>query len=386
MNSKSKTICYFGIYRPTAPRDKVYLDGLKKRGVQIVECVDNSRGLLKFFRLAKKLRALKNHYDILWAGYLSTMVVPLAWLITPKKIIFNTLDSWYDRSVIDRGAHSRFSPKAWAIWFCDFLAFHLSNVVLVESEQQKLFIAKKFFVRGAKLQMVFTGVDEEVFHPDPTISKTEKFTQHLERPALRAGSGSFLPQGLMPRGQGAGFTVIFRGMFLPATGVEHVIEAARLLKNEDIQFRIIGWGEPLQTKFHKMISDNGLSKVNLTTVFLPPDELRQTILSAQVMLGQFGDHERLLRTIQHKTSEAMALGMPYITRSSASNRELLTDGVNCLLVPPADSKAIAEKILLVMKNPDLGQSLAREARKLFEERLTASALCDEVLSIIERFA
>ncbi|MDO8664325.1 MAG: hypothetical protein Q7K44_02130, partial [Candidatus Liptonbacteria bacterium] len=75
MKGSSLKICYFGIYRPTAPRDKVYLDGLKKLGFQVVECVDNSAGFLKFFRLAKKHRKLQGQYDILWAGYLSTMVV-----------------------------------------------------------------------------------------------------------------------------------------------------------------------------------------------------------------------------------------------------------------------------------------------------------------------
>src|SRR3989338_4842887 len=252
MNSKPITICYFGIYRPTAPRDKVYLEGLKKLGVKVEECTDNSLGLLKFFRLTKKHRTLQGQYDILWVGYLSTMVVPLAWLLFRKKIIFNALDSWYDRTVLDRGAHSRFSPKAWAIWFFDFLAFHLAHIVLVESKQQKLFITKKFFLSPKKLSVVFTGVDEAVFYPDPTIAKTPDFT------------------------------VVFRGMFLPATGVEYVIEAARLLKDEDedVQFRIIGWGEPLQTKIQKMIAEQKLFNVNLTTVFLSPDELRNTILSA----------------------------------------------------------------------------------------------------------
>ena len=352
MDSKKVKICYFGIYHPVAPRDKVYLEGLKKFGVTVFERVDRSQGLLKFFRLAKKLRALKGQYDILWVGYLSTMVVPIAWLITNRKIVFNALDSWYDRSVIDRGMYSRFSPKAWTIWFCDFLAFHLSDVVLLESEQQKLFIAEKFFVNPSKLHVVFTGVDEAVFHPDPSVKKSEKFT------------------------------VVFRGMFLPATGVEYVIEAARLLKNEDIQFRIIGWGEPIAGKIRKMISDYGLTNVNLTTVFLQPDELRKTMLSAHVMLGQFSGHPRLDRTIQNKNIEALALGLPLITRDSASNRELLVDGGNCLFVPPSDPVAIVQKIILLKKNESLRRTLGVEARKAFENHLSSVILCDSVLTTV----
>lgn len=354
MISKPLRLCYFGIYRPVAPRDRVYLEGLKKRGVEVLECVDGARGFSKFFHLIKKHRVLGNQYDAIWVGYLSTMVVPLARLVSSKKIVFNALDSWYDRAVLDRGIYSRFSPAAWIIWFLDFLAFHLSSVILVESEQQKLFITKKFFVSAAKLHVVFTGVDETVFHPDPSVPKAEKFT------------------------------VVFRGMFLPATGVESVIETARLLKDEDVQFIIIGWGQPLENKIKKAISDHGLSNVRLITVFLSPDELRRTMLSAHCMLGQFGNHERLSRTIQNKNFEAMALGMPFITRDSESNRELLTDGENCLFVPPTDLLTLSEKILFLRKDVSLRVKLADNALRSYREKLSEEALVPEVFSLLMR--
>ncbi|MCR4311542.1 MAG: glycosyltransferase [Candidatus Taylorbacteria bacterium] len=348
MTKKEITLCYFGIYEPVAPRDRVYLEGLQKRGMSVLTCVDNARGFQKFFNLVRKHRALRGRYDILWVGYLSTMVVPLAWLITKKKIVFNALDSWYDRSVCDRGEHTPFSLTALLIWLTDFLAFHLSTVVLVESEQQKLFIAKRFLVNPKKLEVVFTGVDEAIFHPDPSIKK--------------AGT----------------FTVVFRGMFLPATGVEYVIEAARLLKDEDINFRIIGWGEPLQSKLQKMISEYGLTKVTLTTIFLSPDELRATMLSAHVMLGQFSSHPRMGRTIQNKTIEALALGMPYITRDSPSNRELLTDGYDCLFVAGANPRMIAEKILLLKRSPELLLSLSVSARETFELKCNKDVIIKKI--------
>lgn len=348
-------ICYLGIYRPTAPRDKIYFDGLKKQGIEVIECVDGSPGLSKFFRLFKKHSALKGHYDILWVGYLSTMCVPLARLISRRKIVFNALDSWYDRAILDRGMHSRFSPVAWFIWFFDFLAFHLAHSVLVDSERQKLFLTRKFFVNPEKFHAVFTGADEEIFHPDPTIAKSEKFT------------------------------VFFRGMFLPATGIEYVIEAARILKDEDIRFRIIGWGQPLQNKLTEMISDYKLDKVDLTTVFLPPDELRKTILSSYVMLGQFADHPRMERTIQHKTFEALALGMPYITRDSKSNRELLHDDIDSMFVPPAKPEALAKSIVKLKNDTVFRQSIGDAAYRLYKEKCNSEVLSTQVQSILQSF-
>ncbi len=352
MKQTPTTICYFGIYEPVAPRDKVYLAGLKSLGVSVVSCVDNSSGFRKFWRLWKKHRELNVEYDILWVGYLSTMLVPLAWLISRQRIVFNALDSWYDRAILDREMYSRFSPKAWLIWFSDFLAFLLADTVLVESSQQKTFIAKNFFVNPKKLAVVFTGVDEKVFHPDPSVAKAKDFT------------------------------AVFRGMFLPATGVLHVIETARILKNENVKFIIIGWGEPIQAEITKMITYNSLTNVNLITYFLSPDELRKTMLSAHVMLGQFGDHERLSRTIQNKNMEALALGLPLITRDSKSNREILTDGSNCVFVPPADPRATADAIINLQKDAVLRNKIALGARATYSEKLTPEILAEQLTSIL----
>ena len=45
-------------------------------------------------------------------------------------------------------------------------------------------------------------------------NKEGRSTQHLECPGLRAGFGSYLPQGLTPRGQGSGFTVLWLVLFM----------------------------------------------------------------------------------------------------------------------------------------------------------------------------
>ncbi|MBU6390098.1 glycosyltransferase [Patescibacteria group bacterium] len=348
MTDAPLTICYFGIYPPVAPRDRIYLDGLKRRGIRVSLCVDGSKGLRKFWRIAAEHRALLGQYDLLWVGYSSSILVPLARLLSGKKIVYNALNSWYETAIIDRAMYRPFSARAIFVWLVDFFAFHAANLSLLESEEQKKFIAKTFRVSPEKLVVVYTGADETVFHPDPSVAKNKTFT------------------------------VIFRGMFLPATGAEFVIEAARLLKNEDINFRLIGWGEPLQGKIQKMIADYNLSRVYLTTVFMPADELRRTMLSAHVMLGAFGNNERLERTIQHKTFEALALGMPYITRDSESNRELLTDGVNVRFVPPADPKALATAVLELKDNPALRAALSAGARALYESKLKNDLLAGEV--------
>ncbi|MBI5140479.1 MAG: glycosyltransferase [Candidatus Vogelbacteria bacterium] len=333
-------VCYFGIYRLEAIRDRLFLEGLKKLDVEVVECVSLSNGVWKFVELFTKLLALKNNYDILWVGYSSGVVVPVARLVSNKTIVYNALNSLYESVILDQERHSRISLTAIRIWLSDFLAFHLADIVLVETEEQKEFISSFFWVKSSKLKVVFTGADEKVFYPDSNIRKLEKFT------------------------------VVFRGWLVNATGAEYILEAAKMLRDigKNIDIIIIGRGQR-QNDIKNVIEEDNLTNVKLIMNFLSPDRLRETILSCHVMLGQFGPHARMDRTIQYKTFEAMALGMPYITRESKSNRELLQDRVNCLFVKAGDARDLVDKILELETNQQLRQSLSRGARKLFESRL-----------------
>ncbi len=351
-------VLYFGIYEPNnAPRDKVYLEGLKNLGVDMQTCVDSSSGISKFINLYKKHLAFKDSYDVLWVGYLSAIAVPLARIISRKPIIFNALNSMYESIVLDQERYARYSPRALAIWLADFLAFQLSDAILVETEEQRNFISRVFKVRKSKMFVVFTGSDDSVFHLDLTVKKLERFT------------------------------AVFRGWFVNATGAEYVLEAAKILKDrgEQVDFVMIGRGQR-QNEIKKFIDENHLDNVKLIMEYLPTDKLREIMLSAHVMLGQFSPHLRMDRTIQYKTFEAMALGMPYVTRDSLSNRELLTDRENCLFVRPGDPADLAEKILELRSNSALRDKLGMNARSLYESHLTPAILASQVLDILRRIA
>jgi len=352
--SKSFTCCYFGIYEQPLARDQVLLHGLKENGVRVIYCVDSSWFFLKFIRLAQKHWKLRDKYDFMVVGYLSNIVVPWARILSGKRIIYNALNSMYEGIVLDREEASRFSFKAFYIWLVDFLAFRYAHLSLVETENQKKFIRELFKIKKERLIKLWTGADDRIFYPDPKVEKHKTFS------------------------------VVFRGWFIPGTGVEYVLEAARILKGEEIKFLIIGRGT-LKRKVKKMIQDFDLKNVELITEYLLDDALRRVMLSCHVMLGQFADHPRMERTIQNKTFEALALEMSYITRDSISNRELLEDGKNCLFVKPADASDLAKKILELKDNPELRKKIAENGYKLYKEKLTPKVLGRELMNTFSDF-
>jgi glycosyltransferase involved in cell wall biosynthesis len=61
--------------------------------------------------------------------------------------------------------------------------------------------------------------------------------------------------------------------------------------------------------------------------------------------------------------EAMACGKPVIASKVGGLAEIIKHGVNGYLVEPANSRALAEAILTLLKNPSLSESIREEGRK-----------------------
>jgi len=66
--------------------------------------------------------------------------------------------------------------------------------------------------------------------------------------------------------------------------------------------------------------------------------------------------------------EALGIGRAIVTTDAPGCREVVTDGVNGFLCPVADSKAIEIALRRIYKNPALRIKMARESRRLAEEK------------------
>jgi len=353
MTDNKIKICYFGNYDATLARNEVYLSGLRQNGVEVIECSDDSPGLIKYYKLFVKHWKIRRKYDVMIIGYAGHLLVPFAKMISRKPIILNAMTSLYEVNIISRKKHSKFSFLAWRIWLIDWLAFKLSDLVLVETNEQKKYLVKKFKIRPDKFVRLFIGANDAIFYLDNNIKKREEFT------------------------------VLFRGRLLPEAGVKYILETAKILQGEKIEFLILGLGL-LKEETEEQIKKLSLQNVELISERLDIKELREKMLSAHVGIGQIENHERLSRTIPYKAFEYLAIKLPYIHGNGLGIRELLEDRKNCLLVKLADPQDLADKIMELKNNPELRQKIANNGYKLYQEKLTPKALGKELLDIINQ--
>lgn len=155
--------------------------------------------------------------------------------------------------------------------------------------------------------------------------------------------------------------VIYTGHLFPWKGVYTMAQAAGYLPQA--QFVFVGGMDQDLEKFSAYVKESGLKNVQIVG-HVPPVRIPIYLASADVLVLPNSAQKAISRlyTSPLKLFEYMAASRPILASDLPSIREVLTDGVNARLVPPDDPIALSSGIHQLLKNPDLAQVLAEQAR------------------------
>ena len=337
-----KKILYISNTRLDYSLNSVLIKGLRENGVDVVDFKIN-KGIPGLVKAGVFYKDNSKNVDLVIVGYNSQQLVPWLKLVSRNKVVFNAVLSEYERMIISRQMANPFSLKGVYYWFKDFVAVHCADLILVESDKQANFFNRIFKVSKQKLYRNWIGADEGRFYYDETIPKAQVFT------------------------------VLFRGALMPEAGVEHVIKAAKLLEDKNINF-ILLIGGLLMEETEKLIKDLEPRNLKYMTEYFSYEDLRKIMQSCHISLGQLSDHVRLTRTLPHKLYETLSMKLPYLTANNAGALELLTPDDTCLTCSPADSNSLAEKILWIRDNYHVAEKVAESGYQLFNDKLRSKAL------------
>ena len=76
--------------------------------------------------------------------------------------------------------------------------------------------------------------------------------------------------------------------------------------------------------------------------------------------------------------EMMRQGLPVISTDNGAQPEIITDGADGILVPPADADALADALRLLIKNTDIRNNISSKARQRFEQNFTYPAFYNAI--------
>jgi glycosyltransferase involved in cell wall biosynthesis len=374
-------ILCWGTYDISKPRARLLLKGLRLAGAEVDErhidiwsgVVDKSqvsglrqrlsiaaRWLLSYPRLAWQLARVPKPDVVLvgFPGILDMLVaapiarlrgIPLAW---------DMFMSLYDTIVEDRQMLHRGGVAARLLHALEGFALRRADLVFLDTQAHARRIETLFGLVPGSAGAVWVGAETEHFHAE-TIRETTA--------AERVGSSGQSP-----------LRVLFYGQFIPLHGIDTIVQAARLTRNEPIEWQLIGKGQEA-ARIKAMLVEQPLSKV-CWDEWVDYSQLHQQIAAADVCLGIFGTSDKAASVIPNKVFQIVAMGRPLITRDSPAIREMLESTPPCVsLIPPSDAHALAVAVRAFLQR----DRPVMHCHALLQDKLDAKAIGQQCLALFE---
>ena len=351
-------VLYFGTYDRAYPRNAQVISALRGAGVEVQEqhrAVWERRhnwsvGLRQMLRVAEAERSLGRRRgddrdaDALIVGYPGHFDMLAAQRVAGcRPVVFNPLVSLYDTLVDDRGRFRRGSAAAGVVHRIDRLAFRRADIVVADTEAHAQFFREEFGLADDDLEVCLVGAEDRLFRP-----------------------------GWQPE---VPFHALFVGKLIPLHGLETILAAAALAP--EIPFRVVGSGQ-----LDSLLDDR---PANVEWVpWVEYDDLPSEIQSAGCALGVFGTGAKAARVIPNKAFQAIACATPLVTADTPAARELLTDGVDALLVPSGDAGALAAAVRRLAGDAALADRIGKAGRETYEANASEATLGVRWRAVLER--
>jgi len=327
-------VAFFGAYDPDYPRNIVLRESLLMHGAEVrsLAVPPGTKAPGREARLLARAAGMLQGVHAILVPAFGHRDVPLATLVgrsTGTPVLFDPLVSRWDTQVGDLGRVRARSISALRLRASDRVSLSLPDLVLCDTWEHGELYASEYGVTRRKLRRIPVGADREAF---------------------RAGER----RGSRTRPSGGPLEIVYVGGFLPLHGVHAIVGAAALLESRHgpgfARFTLIGGGMTA-AEAERDIAARGLRSVRRLRRVAYPDAL-EALVRADLALGIFGTTAKAARVIPHKVYQALAVGVPVLTRRSAAVTELFRDEEHLVLVAPGDPGAIAGAIEALASNPD----------------------------------
>lgn len=337
-------VLFWGTYDLSKPRNRIFRDGLRQCGARVDECHASvwegirDKGMLsaghRAMMLTKALAAYPRlifgflkaqRPDVLFVGYLGQLDVLLLWPFARLRgvpIVWDQFISLYNTVVEDRKALSSRHLLSIALYALEWVACRAVDRVVMDTKAHAAYVRRLYRLEPGRVDSVWVGVESSSFPPSSVESRPGEAPPTVP-------------------------TVLFYGQLIPLHGVETIVEAARLLRDDPIQFFVIGSGQE-ESRLRRLLEEDRLERFEWIP-WVNYEELIRWIHRADVCLGVFGATQKAALVIPNKVFQVLSARRPLITRDSPAIRELLGEGEpGVTLIPPADPAELAAAIRRVV--------------------------------------
>jgi len=217
-----------------------------------------------------------------------------------------------------------------------------------------------FGVPGERIFLIPNGADVEAFCPSPRDNQVRK------------------ELGLDGR-----FVVMYAGAHGAANDLETVVEAARLLRDEQgVRFLLVGDGKE-KGNLRQLCERYRLDNVQFVGA-QPKEVMPDFCTAADVCLAILKDIAAFRTVYPNKLFDYMAAGRPILIAIDGVARQVVEDAQAGVFVPPGDPQVLAEAVLALRDDPALLERYGANARRYVEAHFDRRKIAQELETVLER--
>jgi len=170
-------------------------------------------------------------------------------------------------------------------------------------------------------------------------------------------------------------TVLFFGRIWGYKGLQHLIEAEPLITQAVPDARIIvaGVGEPFDRYYQAMTHPENFEVHNYR---IPDEQVAAFFQQASVVALPY-----LEASQSGVVPVAYAFGKPVVATQVGGLPDVVLDGQTGLLVPPGDTRSLAEAIICLLQDAPLRQRMGEQARQFGETELSWARIAQKTLQV-----
>jgi glycosyltransferase involved in cell wall biosynthesis len=178
--------------------------------------------------------------------------------------------------------------------------------------------------------------------------------------------------------------IVSVGRLVPKKGHTHVVEAAQLLRERGVRFRLDIYGQgDLRIPLQEQIDEAGLADTIRLHGARTQDDLIDVYRHADAfvlapVVTESGDRDGIPNVLL----EAMGTGLPAVSTTISGIPEVITDGVNGLLVPSGDPAALAGALECLITDAMVRRRLGTRASQSIRDRFDAEENAERMASLL----
>lgn len=176
------------------------------------------------------------------------------------------------------------------------------------------------------------------------------------------------------------FRVIFTGNIGWAQGLDILPKTAQLLRDEPVEFVIVGDGRYNQ-QLRQSIAELGVADRFVLVPRQPAERIPALLAACDVAFISFMDDPLFEKTIPAKLQSYLACSMPVVAAAKGETERIILEADCGICSPNGDAQGLANSIRKLMQDPALPE-MGKRARAYFEANFEKSKRMDDFEEIL----